>query len=142
MSRFVTGAGLAASLACGIAVFVAAPTLLKLLYGPEFVKYAPCARLFAVSVVLSAFAVGPIITLTATRRVRPLFMLQLAKLAFAVAAVSVVGRSLRGHRRRGGVRVDGRPHLSRDHVACSPGLADREGAQRSIRRGGCPETGW
>ncbi|MFZ0249237.1 MAG: hypothetical protein WAL61_04775 [Acidimicrobiales bacterium] len=93
VSRFVTGAGLAASLACGVAVFLAAPTLLKLLYGPEFVKYAPCARLFAVSVVLSAFAVGPIITLTATRRVRPLFVLQLAKLAFAVAAVSVLAEA-------------------------------------------------
>jgi O-antigen/teichoic acid export membrane protein len=93
VSRFVTGAGLAASLACGTAVFVAAPALLKLLYGPEFVKYAPCARLFAISVVLSAFAVGPIITLTATRRVRPLFVLQLAKLAFAVAAVSVLAEA-------------------------------------------------
>ena len=39
---------------------------------------------------MSAFAVGPIITLTATRRVRPLFVLQLAKLVFAVAAVSVL----------------------------------------------------
>jgi O-antigen/teichoic acid export membrane protein len=90
VSRFVTGAGVAVSVACAAVVFVAAPTLLKLLYGPEFVKYAPCARLFAISVVLSAFNVGPIITLTATRRVRPLFVLQLAKLAFAVAAVSVL----------------------------------------------------
>src|SRR5271154_22319 len=74
VSRFVSGAGVAVSLACAIAVFVAAPALLKLLYGPEFVKYAPCARLFAIAVVLSAFNVGPIITLTATRRVRPLFV--------------------------------------------------------------------
>ncbi len=90
VSRFVTGAGLSVSVACAVAVFVAAPTLLRLLYGPEFVKYAPSARLFAVSVVLSALAVGPIITLTATRRVRPLFVLQLAKLVFGVAAVSVL----------------------------------------------------
>jgi O-antigen/teichoic acid export membrane protein len=90
VSRFVTGAGVAASVVCGVAVFVAAPELLKLLYGPEFVQYAACARLFAISVVLSAFNVGPIITLTATRRVRPLFVLQLAKLAFSVAAVSVL----------------------------------------------------
>lgn len=88
VSRFVTGVGVAASVACGAVVFVAAPLLLKVLYGPEFVKYAPCARLFAVSVVLAALGVGPIITLTATRRVRPLFVLQLAKLAFSVAAVS------------------------------------------------------
>jgi len=69
---------------------VLAPTLLKLLYGPDFVKYAPCARLFAISIVISALAVGPIITLTATRRVRPLFVVQLGRLAFAVAAVSVL----------------------------------------------------
>ncbi len=90
VSRFVTGVGVAASVACGAVVFLAAPLLLKVLYGPEFVKYAPCARLFAVSVVLAALGVGPIITLTATRRVRPLFVLQLAKLAFSVAAVSVL----------------------------------------------------
>ena len=90
VSRFVTGAGLAASLACGIVVFVAAPTLLKLLYGPEFVQYAACARLFAISVVLAALGVGPIITLTATRRVQPLFVLQLAKLAVGVVAVSIL----------------------------------------------------
>jgi len=90
VSRFVTGAGLAASVACGIAVLMAAPTLLKLLYGPEFVKYAPCARLFAISIVISALTVGPIITLTATRRVRPLFIVQLGRLVFAVAAVIVL----------------------------------------------------
>jgi len=90
VTRLVTGAGVAASVACGVVVFLAAPELLKLLYGPEFVKFAPCARLFAISVVLSAFNVGPIITLTAARRVRPLFFLQLGKLAFGIAAVTVL----------------------------------------------------
>jgi O-antigen/teichoic acid export membrane protein len=90
VSRFITGAGVVASVACGIVIFVAAPELLKLLYGPDFVKYAACARLFAIAVVLSAFNVGPIITLTATRQVRPLFLLQLAKLAFGIAAVAVL----------------------------------------------------
>ena len=90
VSRFVTGAAVTAALACGIVVLLAAPTLLRILYGPEFVPYAPCARLFAISIVVSAFAVGPIITLTATRRVRPLFMVQLGRLAVALAAVSVL----------------------------------------------------
>jgi len=90
VSRFVTGAAVTAALACGIVVLVAAPTLLRLLYGPEFVPYAPCARLFAISIAVSAFAVGPIITLTATRRVRPLFMVQLGRLAVALAAVCVL----------------------------------------------------
>ena len=90
VSRLVTGAAVTAALACGIVVLVAAPTLLRLLYGPDFVPYAPCARLFAISVVVSAFAVGPIIALTATRRVRPLFMVQLGRLAVALAAVCVL----------------------------------------------------
>ena len=46
--------------------------------------------MFAVSIVVYAIGVGPMITLTATRRVVPLFVVQLARLAFAVAAVSVL----------------------------------------------------
>ncbi len=53
VTRFVTGAGVVAAAACGIAVFVAAPTLLKLLYGAAFVTYAPSARVFAVSLVIA-----------------------------------------------------------------------------------------
>jgi O-antigen/teichoic acid export membrane protein len=90
VSRFVTGAGVSVSVACGIAVLLAAPTLLRLLYGPEFVQYAPAARLFALSVTISSFAVGPIITLTATRRVGQLFVVQLGRMALAVAAVTVL----------------------------------------------------
>ena len=53
VSRLVTGAGVLAATACGIAVLVAAPTLLRLLYGPAFVTYAPSARVFAVSMVIA-----------------------------------------------------------------------------------------
>lgn len=90
VSRFVSGAGVAVSLACGVIILIAAPQLLHLLYGPEFVQYAPAARLFALSVTISAFAVGPIITLTATRRVRMLFVIQLGRLAVAVGSVLVL----------------------------------------------------
>ena len=90
VARFVTGAGALAATACGVVVLVAAPTLLKFLYGPAFVAYAPSARVFAVSMVISAFCVGPVLTLTTTRRVRPLFMVQLGRLAFSVAAVCVL----------------------------------------------------
>lgn len=90
VSRFVSGAGVAVSLACGIVILIAAPALLHLLYGPDFVKYATAARLFAISVTISAFAVGPIITLTATRRVRPLFVVMLARMVVAVASVAVL----------------------------------------------------
>lgn len=90
VTRLVTGAGVVAAAACGIAVLVAAPTLLRLLYGAAFVTYAPSARVFAISLVIASFAVGPVLTLVTTRRVRPLFMVQLGRLAFSVAAVCVL----------------------------------------------------
>ena len=90
VSRFVTGAGVVGSAACGIAVLLAAPTLLKLLYGAAFVTYAPAARIFAVSVMVAAFSTGPVLTLMTTRRVRPLLILNLAKVPFSVAAVCVL----------------------------------------------------
>jgi O-antigen/teichoic acid export membrane protein len=92
VARFVTGAGVLAAAACGAVVMVAAPTLLRLLYGPAFVAYAPSARVFAVSMVVAAFGIGPVLTLVTTRRVRSLFVVQLARLACSVAAVFVLSR--------------------------------------------------
>jgi O-antigen/teichoic acid export membrane protein len=90
VSRFVTGAGVVGSAACGIAVLLAAPTLLKLLYGAAFVTYAPAARIFAVSVMVAAFSTGPVLTLMTTRRVRPLLILNLAKVPLSLATVCVL----------------------------------------------------
>jgi O-antigen/teichoic acid export membrane protein len=90
ITRFVTGAGSAAAAACAIVVLLAAPTLLRVLYGPEFVTYASSARIFAVSIVVLSFGIGPILTLTATRRVVPLFIVQLARLAVSVALTWVL----------------------------------------------------
>ncbi|MGO8864036.1 MAG: hypothetical protein ACLQRH_25185 [Acidimicrobiales bacterium] len=90
ISRLVTGAGFAAAAACAAVVLLAAPTLLRVLYGPEFVTYAPSARIFAVSVVVLSVGVGPLLTLTATRRVVPLFIVQLARLAVSVALTWVL----------------------------------------------------
>jgi O-antigen/teichoic acid export membrane protein len=93
VTRIVTGAVVLAAAGCGVAVIVFAPTLLRLLYGPEFVPYAPCARIFAVSLTIYAFSMGPILNLTTTRQVRPLFMLQVGRLAFSVAAVVVLSKA-------------------------------------------------
>ncbi len=90
VTRFVTGATVSAAAASGVIVFIFAPTLIKLLYGPQFVSYAPCARIFACSLTIYAFTIGPILNLTATRNVRPLFTWQLVRLAFSVAAVTVL----------------------------------------------------
>ena len=91
VSRFVTGAGASVAAVCAVAVLVAAPTFLRLLYGPEFVTYAPSARIFAISVAISALGVGPTLTLTTTRRVIPLVIVQLAKLICSVALTFVLG---------------------------------------------------
>ncbi len=90
VTRIVTGAVVLAAAACGVVVLLFAPTLIRLLYGPEFVPYAACARIFAVSLTIYAFSMGPILNLTTTRQVRSLFMLQLVRLAFSVAAVCVL----------------------------------------------------
>ena len=62
VTRFVTGATVSAAAASGVIVFIFAPTLIKLLYGPQFVSYAPCARIFACSLTIYAFTIGPIST--------------------------------------------------------------------------------
>jgi O-antigen/teichoic acid export membrane protein len=87
VSRLVTGAGVLASSVCAVVVLVAAPTLLRLLYGPEFIAYAPSARIFGISLVFAAFAVGPTLALTTTRRVRSLFVVMMVNLVLSVAAV-------------------------------------------------------
>jgi O-antigen/teichoic acid export membrane protein len=92
ISRIVTGAGVAAAAACAIAVLLAAPALLKFLYGPKFVSYAPSAQLFAVAIVVAAFFVGPTLTLTATRRIVPLVIIQLGRMVLTVALTFVVAR--------------------------------------------------
>jgi O-antigen/teichoic acid export membrane protein len=93
VSRIVTGAVVAAAAACGVVVLLFAPTLLRLLYGADFVTYAPCARVFAVSLTIYAFGLGPILNLTTTRKVRSLFTLQSVRLVFSVAAVWVFARA-------------------------------------------------
>ena len=93
VTRFVTGAGVAAAAACAVAVLFAAPTLLRVLYGPEFVPYAPSARLFAISIAVSAFGVGPTLTLTATRRIVPLFVVQVARMVLLGGADICLGKA-------------------------------------------------
>jgi O-antigen/teichoic acid export membrane protein len=93
VSRIVTGAVVLAAVGFGVVVLVFAPTLLRLLYGSAFVSYAPCARIFAISLTIYAFCMGPILNLTTTRQVRPLFLLQLGRLTFSVVAVSVLANA-------------------------------------------------
>ena len=90
VSRLITGAGVASAIACGLVVVVAGRALIRLLYGPEFVQYAPSARLFGLSFIIGALCVGPILTLTTTVRTRQLFIVQLGKIVVSVVAVWVL----------------------------------------------------
>ena len=90
VSRLITGAGVTSAVACGLVVVVAGRVLIRLLYGAQFVAYAPSARLFGLSFAISALAVGPILTLTTTLRTRQLFIVQLGKIVVSVVAVWVL----------------------------------------------------
>lgn len=123
VSRFVTGAGVTSATACAVAILVAAPTLIKALYGPEFVAYAASARLFAIATLISSFGVGAILNLTATRRVRPLFVVQLGRLAFSVTAACVLSAAY-------GVTGAATANV----LTCAVTLAAILGMQSSVRR--------
>jgi O-antigen/teichoic acid export membrane protein len=93
ITRLVTAAGVSVSALCAVAVLFAAPTLLRVLYGPAFVPYAPSARLFAIAVAIAAFGVGPMLTLTATRRIVPLFIVQVARMVLVVTLTLVLAKA-------------------------------------------------
>jgi O-antigen/teichoic acid export membrane protein len=77
-----------------IVIFWAVP-LLRDVYGQSFVRYAQAARIMSVAYIISAFFMGPILVLKATKRTRPLFIVQIIAGVSSVAAV-VVGSSLYG----------------------------------------------
>ena len=79
VARFVAAAAVLSTGVWAIAIFAAGGTLLGSLYGPAFIPYVTSARIFAVSLLVSVFAIGPTLTLTATFRVRPLFILQIGE---------------------------------------------------------------
>ena len=73
----------------GLIVIIWGVPLLRGIYGEQFVRYAQAARLMAVAYILSAFFMGPILVLKATKRTRPLFTVQVVALVSSVAAVAV-----------------------------------------------------
>jgi O-antigen/teichoic acid export membrane protein len=74
-----------------IVIFWGVP-LLRGVYGEQFVRYAQAARIMAVAYIISAFFMGPILVLKATKRTRPLFTVQVVALVSSVAAVVVCSR--------------------------------------------------
>ena len=95
--------------------------------------------LFAISIVVLAFGVGPTLTLTATRRIVPLFIVQLARMVFLVALTFLLGQGPRSDRGGDGESRDGCRHPRR-HVGYSvPGTPVGRG-DASPRPGGAPEA--
>jgi O-antigen/teichoic acid export membrane protein len=75
----------------GLIVIIWAAPLLRGVYGEPFVRYAQAARIMAFAYILSAFFMGPILVLKATKRTRPLFMVQIISGISSIAAVAVFG---------------------------------------------------
>jgi O-antigen/teichoic acid export membrane protein len=73
----------------GLIVIIWAVPLLRGIYGESFVHYAQAARVMSVAYILSAFFMGPILVLKATKRTRPLFMVQVISGISSIAAVAV-----------------------------------------------------
>jgi O-antigen/teichoic acid export membrane protein len=91
VTRFVNGATLVVVGTSAIAILVAAPQLLHLLYGAAFVQYAPAARILAVAFMIACLRVGPILTLKATKHTRSLMTAQLVTLAVSLPLVALLG---------------------------------------------------
>ena len=76
----------------GLIVILWGVPLLRGIYGEQFVRYAQAARIMAIAYIVSAFFMGPILVLKATKRTRPLFTVQVVALVSSVAAVAVCSR--------------------------------------------------
>ena len=90
VSRLITGAGVTSSVVCGLVVVLFGRVLIRLLYGAQFVSYAPSARLFGLSFLIVALGFGPVLTLTTTLRTRQLFIVQIGKIVVSVVSVWVL----------------------------------------------------
>ncbi len=90
VSWWISGAGLLSVGVFGLVVIIDGAPLLRLFYGASFVRYEPAARLMAVAFVISAFGLGPILTLKAMKRTHALFHIQAITLAVSIPAVAVL----------------------------------------------------
>ena len=90
VSWWISGAGLLSVGVFGVVVLFWGGTLLRVIYGPAFAHFEPAARLLAVAFVISAFGLGPILVLKATKHTRWLFNVQAITLAVSIPAVAVL----------------------------------------------------
>ncbi len=89
VSWLISGAGLLSIGVFGTIVLFAGGTLLRLFYGRGFAQYEPAAQLFALSFVIGAFGLGPILVLKATKQTRSVMKLQVMTLIVTPPVVAV-----------------------------------------------------
>jgi O-antigen/teichoic acid export membrane protein len=90
VARLLTAFGLASVGCIGIVVLAFGKTLLKLFYGPAFTRFSTSANLIALGYVLSACALGAIMSLKATKQSRVLFRIAFLQLIVSTVAVIVL----------------------------------------------------
>ena len=93
VSWWISAAGLLSVGVFGVVVIFDGAELLRLFYGASFIRYEPATRLTAVAFVISAFGLGPILTLKALKRTRQLFNVQLITLAVSIPAVAILAEA-------------------------------------------------
>jgi O-antigen/teichoic acid export membrane protein len=90
VTRWISTAGALTTGVFGAVVFFFGSTLLRVIYGAQFARYEPAAKLMAVAMLVSAFGLGPILTLKVTKRTRSLFNVQVITLAVSVPSVAAL----------------------------------------------------
>lgn len=90
VTRLITTAAVAAVGLVALVVFVEGGPLLRFLYGPRFARYYPAAAVIAAGTVVTALALGAILTLKATRQSRALFVISTVQMAVTAAAIGAL----------------------------------------------------
>lgn len=90
VERIVTAASLASVVAVGLVVLLFGRTLLVVLYGHQFARFASTADLLALSVLIGTSSVGAVLALKATRLTGMLFRKSALSLVASVVSVAVL----------------------------------------------------
>ena len=95
VSRLISGVGAGVAVLSLLAIVVDGRGLLRLLYGAPFARYWTVTVVLAISFILTTLTLGPVLSLKALARVRPLFVVQLGTTVVSLGA-TVIGCSVWG----------------------------------------------
>jgi O-antigen/teichoic acid export membrane protein len=90
VERIVSAASVASVVAVGLVVLFFGRTLLVVLYGHQFAKFASTADLLALSVLIGTLSVGAVLALKATRLTGMLFRKSALSLVTSIVSVAVL----------------------------------------------------